>query len=181
MSDAPLVRHAGRADLPAVAELAARHAEYERAAPPPDDLSDRLAALLFDTAAPRLRCLVAELPDGSLVGYATCSPELSTWEGREYLHMDCLFLLPGHRGLGLGVLLMDAGPPRHARWDSARCSGRRRRGTTGRSASTTGWAPAPGKRCATPYPLLPERQTPNLRRVYRVPHVPPGTDPHRLP
>ncbi|WP_406129515.1 GNAT family N-acetyltransferase [Streptomyces canus] len=24
------------------------------------------------------------------------------------LHMDCLFLLPGHRGLGLGVLLMDA-------------------------------------------------------------------------
>ncbi|MGX1472038.1 UNVERIFIED_CONTAM: GNAT superfamily N-acetyltransferase [Streptomyces canus] len=108
MSDAPLVRHAERADLAAVAELAARHAEYERAAPPPDDLSDRLAALLFDTSAPRLRCLVAELPDGSLVGYATCSPELSTWEGREYLHMDCLFLLPGHRGLGLGVLLMDA-------------------------------------------------------------------------
>ncbi|MFF4030967.1 GNAT family N-acetyltransferase [Streptomyces sviceus] len=108
MSDAPLVRHAERADLPAVAELAAQHAEYERAAPPPDDLPARLALLLFDTAAPRLRCLVAELPDGRLVGYATCAPELSTWEGREYLHMDCLFLLPGHRGLGLGVLLMDA-------------------------------------------------------------------------
>ncbi|MGC0335596.1 N-acetyltransferase family protein [Streptomyces sp. SLBN-8D4] len=108
MSDAPLVRHAERADLPAVAELAARHAEYEQAAPPPDDLPARLAALLFDTPAPRLRCLVAELPDGELVGYATCAPELSTWEGREYLHMDCLFLLPGHRGLGLGVLLMDA-------------------------------------------------------------------------
>jgi GNAT superfamily N-acetyltransferase len=108
MSDAPLVRHAERADLPAVAELAARHAEYEQAAPPPDDLPARLAALLFDTPAPRLRCLVAELPDGELVGYATCAPELSTWEGREYLHMDCLFLPPGHRGLGLGVLLMDA-------------------------------------------------------------------------
>lgn len=108
MSDAPLVRHADRADLPAVAELAARHAEYERAAPPPRDLADRLAALLFDTPAPRLRCLVAELPGGAVVGYATCAPELSTWEGREYLHMDCLFLLPGHRGLGLGGLLMDA-------------------------------------------------------------------------
>jgi GNAT superfamily N-acetyltransferase len=108
MSEAPFVRHAGRADLPVVAELAARHAEYEQAAPPPADLATRLAALLFDTAAPRLRCLVAELPDGRLAGYATCSPELSTWEGREYLHMDCLFLLPGHRGLGLGVLLMDA-------------------------------------------------------------------------
>ncbi|KUM84468.1 MULTISPECIES: GNAT family N-acetyltransferase [Streptomyces] len=108
MSHAPLVRHAGRADLGTVAALAARHAEYEQAALPPDDLPDRLAALLFDTPAPRLRCLVAELPDGELVGYATCAPELSTWEGREYLHMDCLFLLPGHRGLGLGVLLMDA-------------------------------------------------------------------------
>jgi len=108
MSHAPLVRHAGRADLRTVAALAARHAEYEQAAPPPDDLPDRLAALLFETAAPRLRCLVAELPDGELVGYATCAPELSTWEGREYLHMDCLFLLPGHRGLGLGALLMDA-------------------------------------------------------------------------
>lgn len=108
MNGTPRVRHAHRADLPRVAELAARHAEYEQATPPPDDLPARLAGLLFDTPAPRLRCLVAELPDGELVGYATCAPELSTWEGREYLHMDCLFLLPGHRGLGLGVLLMDA-------------------------------------------------------------------------
>ncbi|CAM5715589.1 hypothetical protein [Streptomyces canus] len=53
MSEAPHVRHAERADLPAVSELAVRHAEYERAAPPPDDLPDRLAALLFDTATPR--------------------------------------------------------------------------------------------------------------------------------
>ncbi|MEU6355790.1 GNAT family N-acetyltransferase [Streptomyces sp. NPDC047072] len=108
MSDSPVVRHAERADLPRVAELAALHAEYERAAPPAADLAERLAVLLFGTPAPRLRCLVAALPDGEVVGYATCAPELSTWDGREYLHMDCLFLLPGHRGLGLGVLLMDA-------------------------------------------------------------------------
>lgn len=108
MSEAPRVRHAERADLKRVAELAAQHAEYERAAPPADDLPVRLAALLFDAPAPRLRCLVAELPGGELVGYATCAPELSTWEGREYLHMDCLFLAPGHRGLGLGPLLVDA-------------------------------------------------------------------------
>lgn len=108
MSDTPRVRHAERADLKRVAELAAQHAEYERAAPPADDLPARLAALLFDTPAPRLRCLVAELPGGELVGYATCAPELSTWGGCEYLHMDCLFLVPGQRGLGLGALLMDA-------------------------------------------------------------------------
>ncbi|MEU0114451.1 GNAT family N-acetyltransferase [Streptomyces bobili] len=33
---------------------------------------------------------------------------MSTWDGLEHLHMDCLFLAPGQRGLGLGALLMDA-------------------------------------------------------------------------
>ncbi|MEV3989187.1 GNAT family N-acetyltransferase [Streptomyces sp. NPDC049837] len=103
------VRHARPADLPRVAELAAEHAAYEKATPPAPGLADRLAALLFATHAPRLRCLVAERPgDGRLVGYATCAPELSTWDGREYLHLDCLFLEVGQRGLGAGPKLMDA-------------------------------------------------------------------------
>ncbi|MFD9437002.1 GNAT family N-acetyltransferase [Streptomyces sp. NPDC060002] len=108
MSAVARVRHAERSDLARVAELAAQHAEYERAAPPVPDLAKRLAELLFDAPTPRLYCLVAELPDGEVVGYATCAPELSTWEGREYLLMDCLFLTPGHRGLGLGALVMSA-------------------------------------------------------------------------
>ncbi|MEU3477442.1 GNAT family N-acetyltransferase [Streptomyces sp. NPDC033754] len=58
--------------------------------------------------APRLRCFVAELPDGSLAGYATCAPEISTWDGVAYLHMDCLYLTSTARGHGLGPLLMDA-------------------------------------------------------------------------
>ncbi|MGW1723626.1 N-acetyltransferase family protein [Streptomyces sp. NPDC002306] len=129
MTSAARVRHAERADLPRVAALAAEHARYERAEPPVPDLADRLAALLFDGrggahgpdapghrdgpdgvdgTVPRLVCLVAELPGGEVVGYATCSPVLSTWDGREYLHMDCLFLAPSSRGLGFGALLMDA-------------------------------------------------------------------------
>ncbi|GGT39234.1 hypothetical protein GCM10014713_36120 [Streptomyces purpureus] len=104
---APRVRHARPEDLPRVAELAAEHAAYEKAAPPSPGLPDRLDALLFTTPTPRLRCLVAELPDGTLAGYATCAPEISTWEG-EYLHMDCLYLSAAHRGLGLGPLLMTA-------------------------------------------------------------------------
>ncbi|WP_017600570.1 GNAT family N-acetyltransferase, partial [Nocardiopsis lucentensis] len=43
-----------------------------------------------------------------VVGYATCSPEVSTWDGCEYLHMDCLFLRDGTRGAGLGARIMDA-------------------------------------------------------------------------
>ncbi|MEU5275389.1 GNAT family N-acetyltransferase [Streptomyces asoensis] len=108
MSAVARVRHAERSDLPRVAELAAQHAQYERAAPPVPDLAERLAVLLFDTPVPRLYCLVAELPDGEVVGYATCSPELSTWECREYLLMDCLYLAPGNRGRGLGAQLVDA-------------------------------------------------------------------------
>ncbi|MFI6880334.1 GNAT family N-acetyltransferase [Streptomyces sp. NPDC050400] len=103
------VRHARPADLPRIAELAAEHAAYERAAPPAPDLARRLGTLLFDTPTPRLRLLVAEAPDGGpLVGYASCAPELSTWQGREYLHMDCLFLSEAARGSGTGALLMAA-------------------------------------------------------------------------
>ncbi|CAM5439170.1 N-acetyltransferase GCN5 [Streptomyces narbonensis] len=116
-----MVRHARVEDLGRLVELVAEHAEYEKAAPPAPGLADRLAGLLFGdrgstgephalprTVAPRLRCLVAELPDGSLAGYATCAPELSTWDGVAYLHMDCLYLTSTARGHGLGPLLVDA-------------------------------------------------------------------------
>ncbi|MFJ8038966.1 GNAT family N-acetyltransferase [Kitasatospora sp. NPDC096147] len=120
-SIAPHVRRARPDDLPRIAELATEHAAYERAAAPPSDLADRLAVLLFDGPSPRLRCFVAvpgtpsataldDAPGTDLgpIGYATCSPELSTWDGAEYLHLDCLFLRDGHRGHGLGARLMDA-------------------------------------------------------------------------
>ncbi|SES20289.1 Ribosomal protein S18 acetylase RimI [Streptomyces sp. yr375] len=108
MNSTPNVRHARPDDLPRIAELVAEHAAYEQASPPAPDLAHRLEALLFATPTPRLRCLVAELPDGEVVGYATCAPEVSTWEGREFLHMDCLFLNSDSRGSGLGALLMNA-------------------------------------------------------------------------
>ncbi|MEV8317495.1 GNAT family N-acetyltransferase [Streptomyces sp. NPDC059900] len=104
----PRVRHARPADLPRIVELIAEHAAYEKGAPPAPGLDRRLDALLFGEPEPRLRCLVAELPGGEVVGYATCAPEISTWDGTEYLHMDCLFLRDGHRGLGLGERLTDA-------------------------------------------------------------------------
>ncbi|GAA1924304.1 hypothetical protein GCM10009837_57030 [Streptomyces durmitorensis] len=106
--EAPRVRHARPADLPRIVELIAEHAAYEKGTPPAPGLEQRLDALLFGVPDPRLRCLVAELPGGDVVGYATCAPEISTWDGSEYLHMDCLFLRDGHRGLGIGELLTDA-------------------------------------------------------------------------
>lgn len=104
----PHVRRARPADLPRIVELIREHAAYEKAAPPTDDLADRLGPLLFGSAAPRLHCVVAQLADGEVVGYATCSAEMSTWDARQYLHMDCLFLRDGTRGHGLGPRLVDA-------------------------------------------------------------------------
>ncbi|MEV8589368.1 GNAT family N-acetyltransferase [Streptomyces sp. NPDC051180] len=103
-----VVRHADPEDLPRVVELVAEHAAYEKAAPPAPGLADRLAGLLFGPEPARLRCLVAALPDGTLAGYATCAPELSTWDGAAYLHMDCLYLAEASRGHGLGPLLVAA-------------------------------------------------------------------------
>ncbi|MFI9047327.1 GNAT family N-acetyltransferase [Streptomyces sp. NPDC053427] len=102
------VRCARVADLPHVVQLVSEHAAYERAAPPPTGLARRLEVLLFGSQTPRLRCFVAELNDGEIIGYATCAPEVSTWDGAEYLHMDCLFLRDGHRGLKVGPLLVEA-------------------------------------------------------------------------
>ncbi|GAA3013089.1 GNAT family N-acetyltransferase [Actinokineospora diospyrosa] len=100
------VRVVGVADLDVVVELIAEHAEYERAAPPAAGLGERLGGLLFGPLA-RLRCFVAETDQG-VVGYATCVAEVSTWDGGEYLHMDCLYLRPGARGRGVGQLLFEA-------------------------------------------------------------------------
>jgi GNAT superfamily N-acetyltransferase len=102
------VRRTRIGDLPQVVQLVSEHTAYERAAPPPADLARRLEDLLFGTAPPRLRCFVAELNDGQIIGYVSCAPEVSTWDGAEYLHMDCLFLREGHRGLRVGPLLVES-------------------------------------------------------------------------
>lgn len=65
-------------------------------------MARRLEELFFGKEPPRLRCFVAELNEGEIIGYVSCAPEVSTWDGAEYLHMDCLFLREGHRGLRVG-------------------------------------------------------------------------------
>ncbi|HQT54047.1 GNAT family N-acetyltransferase [Phenylobacterium sp.] len=56
---------------------------------------------------PRLLAWVAG--DGAdLLGYAAASHEYSAWRGREYLHMDCLFVSAAARNHGLGARLVDA-------------------------------------------------------------------------
>jgi L-amino acid N-acyltransferase YncA len=100
-----MIRRARRADLAAVVALVAEHAAFERAAAATEGLEERLAAAAFQ--AGRLFIWVAER-DGVLVGYASASREFATWQGAEHLHLDCLFLGEGARGLGLGAAFMQA-------------------------------------------------------------------------
>jgi GNAT superfamily N-acetyltransferase len=99
-----VIRPLTAADLPALLELCAAHAEYERAPFVRDGQVLRWATSFFATA-PRAWCLVVEA-DGRLVGYATWSHEFSTWRASEYVHVDCLYLEAAYRGRGFGRDLM---------------------------------------------------------------------------
>lgn len=105
MTPTPTVRPARPADLPRLVELIHEHVAYERSAPRPPGLADRLGPRLF-AQEPRLWVLLAETPDGEVAGYAACSEEFAFWDARSYLHMDCLYLAEDARGHGLGAALM---------------------------------------------------------------------------
>ncbi|MFC9295436.1 GNAT family N-acetyltransferase [Streptomyces sp. NPDC057011] len=103
--DGPVVRRARVGDLPRLVELMHEHIAYEKSAPRPPGLAERLGPQLFAEDA-RLWVLLAEDPDGTVVGYAACSAEFAFWDAGYYLHMDCLYLAEDARGHGLGAALM---------------------------------------------------------------------------
>ncbi|MFD7627647.1 GNAT family N-acetyltransferase [Streptomyces sp. NPDC059851] len=106
MDHVPVVRPARPEDLPRLVELVHEHVAYEKSAPRPPGLADRLGPRLFAEDA-QAWVLLAEDPDGRVVGYAACSAEFTFWDARHYLHMDCLYLAEEARGHGLGAALMD--------------------------------------------------------------------------
>ena len=55
---------------------------------------------------PKLYCLVVQ-SDKYLIGYATYMKQYSTWEGCDYIYMDCLYLMEFARGLGIGKKLIN--------------------------------------------------------------------------
>ncbi|MFJ8210817.1 GNAT family N-acetyltransferase [Streptomyces sp. NPDC096033] len=101
------IRFARPQDMPRLAELIHEHVAYEKSAPRPAGLAERLAPRLFAEGA-RLWVLLAETPDGTVAGYAACSEEFAFWDASSYLHMDCLYLAEEARGHGLGAALMEA-------------------------------------------------------------------------
>ncbi len=95
-----LIRPAEPHDISAIIELCAEHAEYEKATYSTEGKAEKLSSFLF-IPNPRLFCLVAEI-NQSIVGYTTYMKEFSTWDTDFYIHMDCLYLKPEARSLGIG-------------------------------------------------------------------------------
>jgi GNAT superfamily N-acetyltransferase len=105
-ADNVVIRHATADDLSAISGLCAAHAAYERAAFKSNGHSERLVLALTSTQ-PRVRLIIAE-HGCTPVGYVALSREFSTWSGREFVHMDCLFVTANKRGLGIGRRLFEA-------------------------------------------------------------------------
>lgn len=98
------VRPATGSDAEAMLSLIRTHAAYEGG-----EASVSLDALrsTLDLKPAPLTAWVA-VQAGGLIGYATATMDFSTWAGRPFLHLDCLFVGEGHRGSGIGAALLNA-------------------------------------------------------------------------
>jgi GNAT superfamily N-acetyltransferase len=78
-------------------------AEYERQ-PDAVQVSEATLAQQLSAARPPFDCLVAEL-GGEPAGFALFFHTYSTWVGRQGIWLEDLFVLPQHRGRGVGAAL----------------------------------------------------------------------------
>jgi ribosomal protein S18 acetylase RimI-like enzyme len=87
-------------DLDSLLILCSEHADYEQLAFQVADQKSRWQALFFSDPS-RIHVWVYE-HDGDLQGYMSVTLDYATWSGRCFAYMDCLYLRPTYRGLGLG-------------------------------------------------------------------------------
>jgi GNAT superfamily N-acetyltransferase len=91
-------------DVPAVVGLVRELAEYEKAAHEVRLTEEQLTTALFGDSA-KLFGHVATVDD-AVVGTALWFLNFSTWRGTHGIHLEDLYVQPGHRGSGLGRELL---------------------------------------------------------------------------
>lgn len=93
-------------DAQTITRICAEHAAFERAAFDPEGHESRLTAAMQNPGA-RVVIFLAETGTQA-VGFAAVSREFSTWRACDYLHLDCLYVIDGLRGRGIGKRLIEA-------------------------------------------------------------------------
>ncbi len=102
----PVVRPAGREDVPVLLELFGELAEYEHLEHELRATEQGLAEALFG-ALPAAEALIAER-DGEPLGYALFFPTFSSFLTSTGIWLEDLFVRPPHRGAGAGRALLSA-------------------------------------------------------------------------
>jgi GNAT superfamily N-acetyltransferase len=95
------VRPARPDDVPTVLGLVRELAAYEKAAHEVVMTEAQLHEALFGSS-PSVSAHVAEDGDGEVAGFALWFLTFSTWRGTSGIHLEDLYVSPGHRGTGLG-------------------------------------------------------------------------------
>jgi len=98
------IRPAERADVPVVAELIWQLARFEKLESQVVLTEDLLEAGLFGPR-PYAEAVIAE-DDGEPIGFALFFHSFSTFLARPGLYLEDLFVLPVHRGQGVGRALL---------------------------------------------------------------------------
>jgi GNAT superfamily N-acetyltransferase len=100
------IRKVDRNDVAALCKICELHAAFEQTDFERAGLDIKLTHALFDLPT-KLTVYVAKR-HATCVGYISLTRDFSTWAGRDFLHMDCLFVVEAVRGLGIGRKLFDA-------------------------------------------------------------------------
>lgn len=98
------IRRIRESDVDTVVELVHDLAAYEKAPKECHLTRDKLHAALFGSA-PAVFGHVAESGD-EIVGFMLWFLNFSTWRGTHGIYLEDLFVLPEHRGSGLGKALL---------------------------------------------------------------------------
>ncbi len=100
----PGVREARESDVGRIHQLVLDLARYERAPDQVKATPEQLRAALFGPQ-PAAYALVAEA-GGKVVGFALYFLNFSTWEGVHGIYLEDLYVMPEHRGTGLGKAML---------------------------------------------------------------------------
>ena len=92
-------------DVPELLAMIRELAEFERALDEVSATEEHLHRTLF-AEQPAVFGHVAETEDGELAGMALWFLNYSTWLGTHGVYLEDLYVRPGHRGKGVGRLLL---------------------------------------------------------------------------